>query len=98
MDSDTIAGIEESILFLAVVTEVYAKELEHKDEIAYAKTLGKPFALAIEKGVDPGDLFEGCNVIGRLEFDRGQMGAAQIAKKVNKWVAGLEAKHKEGAE
>ncbi|GAI46077.1 unnamed protein product [marine sediment metagenome] len=55
---------------LALVTRHWIMEPWHKDEIAYAKALGKPFALAIEKGIDPGNWFDGCNVIDRITFDR----------------------------
>ncbi len=49
MNSATARGIEGSDIFLALVTESYVAEGHHKDEIAYAKALEKPFALAIEK-------------------------------------------------
>lgn len=51
MDLATAHGIEESDFFFAIVTEAYMREGQHRDEITYAKALGKPFALAIEKGI-----------------------------------------------
>jgi hypothetical protein len=85
MNPATAHEIEESEIFLALVTESYMEEGQHKDEIAYAKALGKPFALAIEKGIDPGSLFDGCNVIGRIAFDRDNLGDEQIGD----WLKGL---------
>ena len=70
MDRVTAHGIEESDFFLALVTKTYMGEGQRREEIAYAKALGKPFALVIEKGIDPGNWFDGCNVIGRITFDR----------------------------
>ena len=78
MDLATAHEIEEADFFLALVTRYWITELWHRDEIAYAKTLGKPFALAIEKGVDPGDWFDGCNVIGRVTFDRDHLNDKRI--------------------
>lgn len=85
MNPATARGIEGSDIFLALVTKAYMREGQHKDEIAYAKALGKPFALAIEKGVDPGSLFDGCNVIGRVRFDRDNLDDKQIGD----WLKGL---------
>lgn len=85
MNSATAHGIEESDFFLAIVTESYMREEQRKEEIAYGKALGKPFALAIEKGIDPGNLFDGCNVIGRLTFDRDNLDDKQIGD----WLKGL---------
>lgn len=85
MNPATARGIEESDIFLALVTEAYMGEEQRKDEIAYGKALGKPFALAIEKGVDPGSLFDGCNVIGRITFDRHNLDDKQIGE----WLKGL---------
>lgn len=85
MNSATARGIEESDIFIALVTESYLAEGQHKDEIAYAKALGKPFALAIEKGVDPGNLFDGCNVIGSATFNRDKLATKQIGD----WLKGL---------
>ena len=86
MNSATARGIEESDFFLALVTEAFmAEEGQRKEEIAYAKALGKPFALAIEKGVDPGNWFDGCNVIGRITFDRDKLDDKQI----DDWLKGL---------
>ncbi len=85
MDLTTARGIEESDIYIALVTEAYMAEGQHKDEIAYAKALGKPFALAIEKGVDPGNLFDGCNVIGSVIFDADKLDDKQISD----WLKGL---------
>lgn len=85
MNPATARGIEESDIFLALVTEAYMGEEQHKEEIAYAKALGKPFALAVEKEVDPGSLFDGCNVIGRRMFDRDNLGDKQFGD----WLKGL---------
>jgi len=85
MDLATAHGIEESGVFLALVTESYMGEGQHRDEIAYGKALGKPFALAIEKGVDPGNWFDGCNVIGRITFDRDNLDD----KRIGDWLKSL---------
>lgn len=85
MDLATAQGIEESDFLFAIVTEAYMAEKHHRDEIAYAKALGKPFALAIEKGVDPGDWFDGCNVIGRITFDRDNLND----KRIGDWLTSL---------
>ena len=85
MDRVTAHGIEESDFFLAIVTKSYMGEGQHREEIAYAKALGKPFALAIEKGIDPGNRFDGCNVIGRITFDRDNFDDKQIAD----WIKSL---------
>lgn len=79
MNLATAHGIEGSHLYFAIVTKAFMAEKGKRDEISYAKALGKPFALAIEKGVDPGSWFDGCNVIGRITFDRGNLNQKQIA-------------------
>lgn len=86
MDLVTARGIEKSDIFFAIVTKYWMAESWHKDEIAYAKALGKPFALAIEKDVDPGNLFDGCNVIGRITFDRDNI---SDTKRIADWVKNL---------
>jgi len=88
MNLATAHEIEKSDIFLALVTKAYMGEGQHKDEIAYAKALRKPFVLAIEKGVDPGNLFDGCNVIGRITFDRDKYDSTQIAD----WLRSLRLK------
>ncbi len=85
MDLATAHGIEESDFFFAIVTKHWIMEPRHKDEIAYGKALGKPFALAIEKGVDPGNWFDDCNVIGRITFDRDNLNDKRIAD----WLKGV---------
>jgi len=85
MNLATAHRVEESDLYLAIVTKAYMGEGQHREEIAYAKALGKPFALAIEKGIDPGNWFDGCNVIGRITFDLDKFDAKQIAN----WVSSL---------
>ena len=85
MNPATARGVEESDIFFALVTEAYMGGEQHKEKIAYAKALGKPFALAVEKEVDPGSLFDGCNVIGRLMFDRDNLDDKQIGD----WLKGL---------
>lgn len=86
MDLVTAHGIEESNVFLAIVTEAYMAEKDHRNEIAYAKALGKPFALAIEQGVDLGDWFDGCDVIGRITFDRNNLNE----KRIEDWLKSLK--------
>ena len=85
MDLATAHGIEESDIFLCLVTKSYMAEGQHRDEIAYAKALGKPFALAIEKGVDPGNWLDGCNVIGKITFDRDNL----ADKRIGDWLKSL---------
>jgi hypothetical protein len=88
---DNFRGVEETNLFLAMVTEGYISNPEVKGMIAYAKALDKPFALAIEEGVDLGNLFDGCNVVGTMRFSRGQE-PFEVAKEVNNWILELKKK------
>lgn len=78
MDLVTAHGIEKSKVFLVLVTKAYMTDKGHKNEIAYAKALGKPFALVIEEGVDLSDWFDGCDVIGRVTFDRNNFNNKQV--------------------
>ena len=85
MNLATARGIEESDIFIALVTKTFMAEEGRHEEVVYAKALGKPFALAIEKGVDPSNWFDGCNVIGRITFDRDKLDDKQIGD----WIKGL---------
>ena len=85
MDLVTAKEIEQSDMFFAIVTKYWIAEPWHKDEVDYARSLGKPFALAIEEGVAPGSLFDGCNIIGKTKFDRDNLNHEQL----NNWVKGI---------
>lgn len=66
-------AIEHSDVFLAIMTKHWVEEPERIEELEYAKTLGKPVALAVFDGVDPEPYIKGANVILMRDFDRKQV-------------------------
>jgi len=74
----TAHNIEGSDMFIAIVTRRWLTEPWHKDEIAYAKAMEQPFTLLIEEGAAPGNWFDGCNVVGRVTFNRDNPDSKQI--------------------
>jgi len=62
--------IQNSDVFLVLMTKHWIQETVRIQELEYAKTLGKPVAVAIFDGVDPEPYLKDANVIAKRVFDR----------------------------
>lgn len=92
--SSSRIGIRESEFFLVLGTEGYARgirdptDLEHHlivEQIAYAKSLGKPVALLLESGLSSEDeriireTLKGMKIIGVIGFESGNDESLKLA-------------------
>ena len=86
LNRSSISGIRDSAFFLALGTENYARSIhdpENEDhhliieQIAYAKSLGKPAIILLENSLSPEkeqtirDALEGMDIIGVFKFESG---------------------------
>jgi len=102
--SSSREGIRESELFLALVTKNYVRSIRDPDDeghhliveqIAYAKSLGKPAAILLEVSLTSEDektvrdALEGMEIIGVFKFESGneesmESAIIQMRKEVDK--------------
>ncbi len=102
MEIEIARGIESSDVFVAIVTPLWLSQPEHREEVRYAKALGKPFALAIEEGVSFGDIFSGCNIVGITTLNRESLEEderlTQWVRSIRDWVDKQKGEGHDGAE
>lgn len=62
--------LEDSEVFLCIVTKNFFQNNNCLEQAIYAKNLNKPFALIVEKGTEMTipDLFEGVDIVLQLEY------------------------------
>jgi hypothetical protein len=70
LDVDRKKAIERSNVFLVVITKNWVQEPLRIQELEYAKSIGKPIAVAVFDNIDPEPYLKGAKVIALRRFDR----------------------------
>ena len=87
MNAETVKAIEESDIFFVIVTPSYLADPQCLEQIQYGKALKKPFALAIEEGLNVDDRFSGCDIVAVTTFNRDRF--EQERNRLDEWVRNL---------
>ena len=66
-------AIEKSDVFVAIMTKNWIQEPLRIQELEYAKSLGKPIAVAVFDGVNPEPYLKNAKVIAKRVFDKKQV-------------------------
>jgi hypothetical protein len=88
-------AIEKSDVFFVIITKNWVQEPLRIQELEYAKSLGKPIAVAVFDNIDPEPYLKNAKVIAKRVFSREQMGMlGSLIARVLIWQFAMELKEK----
>jgi acetoin utilization deacetylase AcuC-like enzyme len=91
--NDWHLGIEQSKVFIAIVSDAFFEDARAIEQVLYAKNLNKPTILVIKYGTDifKTDLLKNMDIIEKIYINPANFNGQDIAKKIAEAIKKYEA-------